>query len=211
MSKPTSSPDAWGIVKGYADAQNHWQRVSARTRRRLREVMGKNPAGGSVIFLAAGKAHRLAQPADLTLEDGTRQHVKHTLPRDLPIGYHTLKTVGQDMVTSLIVHPVRCYLPERSQEWGWAVQLYSLRSRRSWGLGDFADLRRFARWSGQKLGTRFLLLNPLGAPLPVLPIEASPYYPNSRLFLNPLYLCVEEKFRARRRFRWKNWPWPDGP
>ena len=59
-------------------------------------------------------------------------------------------------------------------------------------MGDFADLRRFARWSGRKLDVGFILLNPVGAPLPVLPQEASPYYPGSRLFLNPLYLRVEE-------------------
>ena len=104
----------------------------------------------------------------------------------------SLSPLSESQITHLFIHPGRCYLPESSKEWGWALQLYSLRSRRSWGIGEFADLRRFARWSGQKLGARFLLLNPLGAPVPVSPIEASPYRPSSRLFLNPLYLSVEE-------------------
>jgi 4-alpha-glucanotransferase len=64
-------------------------------------------------------------------------------------------------------------------------------------MGDFRDLRQFARWSRQQLNADFLLLNPLGAPLPVIPMEASPYFPSSRLFLDPLYLCVEEVSGAK--------------
>jgi len=39
---------------------------------------------------------------------------------------------------------------ERS--WGFTVQLYSLRSRRSWGHGDLRDLADFAAWSARDLG-----------------------------------------------------------
>lgn len=85
-----------------------------------------------------------------------------------------------------------CHLPRNLRAWGWAVQLYSLRSRKSWGIGDFADLRNFARWSARELNAGFLLLNPLGAATPILPQQASPYFPSSRLFKNPLYLCLKE-------------------
>ena len=34
-----------------------------------------------------------------------------------------------------------------SQSWGFAVQLYSVRSRDSWGHGDLHDLAEFATWS----------------------------------------------------------------
>ena len=37
--------------------------------------------------------------------------------------------------------------PAPTAAWGWAVQLYAVRSRDSWGIGDIADLRRLARWS----------------------------------------------------------------
>ncbi|HET9782768.1 MAG TPA: 4-alpha-glucanotransferase [Candidatus Dormibacteraeota bacterium] len=79
--------------------------------------------------------------------------------------------------------------PERA--WGWAVQLYALRSRDSWGIGDLADLRRFARWARSN-GASLVLLNPLDAQLPTLPYEPSPYYPSTRRFRNIVYLRVEE-------------------
>jgi 4-alpha-glucanotransferase len=75
--------------------------------------------------------------------------------------------------------------------WGWAVQLYALRSRESWGIGDLADLRRFGRWAAHE-GASVLMVNPLTAPNPSLPIEPSPYFPSSRRFRNALYLRVEE-------------------
>ncbi len=75
--------------------------------------------------------------------------------------------------------------------WGWAVQLYALRSRDSWGIGDFADLRRFARWSG-RAGASLILLNPLGAQTPTFPYEPSPYYASTRRFRNVVYLRIDD-------------------
>ncbi len=86
---------------------------------------------------------------------------------------------------------MRCQPPPSRRAWGWAVQLYSVRSAESWGLGDLADLRRLGAWSSN-LGARFLQVNPLMAAQPVPPIEASPYFPCSRRFLNPLYLRIAE-------------------
>jgi 4-alpha-glucanotransferase len=79
--------------------------------------------------------------------------------------------------------------PDRA--WGWAVQLYALRSRDSWGIGDFADLRRFARWS-KGAGASNILLNPLGAQTPTFPYEPSPYYASTRRFRNVVYLRIED-------------------
>jgi 4-alpha-glucanotransferase len=89
------------------------------------------------------------------------------------------------------VSPGVCQLPA-GPAWGWAVQLYAARSEDSWGIGDLADLRRLAAWSGEALGAGLVLVNPLHAALPGLPQTASPYYPSSRRFRNPLYLRVEE-------------------
>ena len=79
---------------------------------------------------------------------------------------------------------------ERS--WGFTVQLYSLRSRRSWGHGDLRDLADFAAWSARDLGAGFVLINPLHAAEPVPPVSPSPYLPMSRRWVSPLYLRIED-------------------
>jgi 4-alpha-glucanotransferase len=195
----TTSPqgDEWAILDGYEDALRRWRRISKQTRAALRKAMGraerrKRPQERRVLVLRQGETLRLPRPAEVRLEDGKVLRLERKLPPDVPPGNHTLRTLDGNSESHLIIHPDQCCLPKRGREWGWALQLYALRSRRSWGIGDLADLRKFARWSGRNLGTDFILLNPLGAPLPVLPQEASPYYPSSRLFLNPLYLRVEE-------------------
>ncbi len=72
------------------------------------------------------------------------------------------------------------------------MQLYALRSRESWGIGDLGDLRAFGRWSRKTAGASVVLLNPLGAQTPTLPYEPSPYYASSRRFRNAIYLRVED-------------------
>jgi 4-alpha-glucanotransferase len=143
--------------------------------------------------------HRRGQPlpvveraSELLLEDGTVVRVDQALPPDLPLGYHELRPLDGRPPRRLVVAPARCHLPENLRAWGWAVQLYALRSRESWGIGDLADLRRLAEWSANALGAGAVVLNPLHAVLPIVPQEPSPYFPSSRRFRNPLYLRVEE-------------------
>ncbi len=85
-------------------------------------------------------------------------------------------------------------LPRRPDErsWGFAVQLYSVRSRQSWGHGDFRDLAELAAWSARELGAGFILVNPLHAAEPVPPLSNSPYLPMTRRYLSPLYIRVED-------------------
>ncbi len=87
--------------------------------------------------------------------------------------------------------PPRAPFPAR-RSWGFAVQLYSLRSRASWGHGDLRDLADLAAWSGGALGADFVLVNPLHAAEPLPPISPSPYLPMSRRHLSPLYLRIED-------------------
>jgi len=72
------------------------------------------------------------------------------------------------------------------------VQLYSVRSRGSWGHGDLRDLAELAAWSGRELGADFVLVNPLHAAEPVAPISPSPYLAMTRRHLSPLYLRIED-------------------
>jgi 4-alpha-glucanotransferase len=78
------------------------------------------------------------------------------------------------------------------RSWGFALQLYSLRSRRSWGHGDLRDLADLATWSARELGAGFVLINPLHAAEPLPPVSPSPYLPMSRRFTSPLYLRIED-------------------
>jgi 4-alpha-glucanotransferase len=78
------------------------------------------------------------------------------------------------------------------RSWGFAVQLYSVRSRASWGHGDLHDLADLAAWSGGDLGADFVLVNPLHAAEPQPPVSPSPYLPMSRRQISPLYLRIED-------------------
>ena len=78
------------------------------------------------------------------------------------------------------------------RSWGFTVQLYSLRSRSSWGHGDLRDLADFAGWAGRDVGAGFVLINPLHAAEPLPPVSPSPYLPMSRRWISPLYLRVED-------------------
>src|SRR5919106_4294231 len=96
--------------------------------------------------------------------------------------------LDRDQPIRLIVSPGACYLPNDLHIWGWSAQLYALRSSKSWGMGDFSDLQRLARWSAKEHGARVLLVNPLQTASPVTPQQASPYFPSSRRYRNLLYL-----------------------
>ncbi len=87
--------------------------------------------------------------------------------------------------------PARLVLPQQ-RSWGLAVQLYSVRSRDSWGHGDLHDLAELASWSARAYGAGFILVNPLHAAEPQPPVSASPYLPMTRRFTSPLYLRIED-------------------
>ena len=119
------------------------------------------------------------------------------VPGDLPLGWHTLVTEidGAAARCDVVVTPDRLEVShglEERRAWGFMAQLYSVRSERSWGVGDLADLRDLGWLSARRCGADFLLINPLHAAEPVTPLSPSPYLPSSRRFVNPLYLRVED-------------------
>jgi 4-alpha-glucanotransferase len=147
----------------------------------------------------AGPGLAMAESAEL---DG-RCYVRFELsvPRGLKPGYYDMKACGMSRsgvaegTLRLIVTPARCYLPPRFQAgrgiWGFSAQLYGLRSSRNWGVGDFGDLALLQEWASQDLGADLIGLNPLHALRNTRPYHISPYSPESRLYLNVLYLDVE--------------------
>ena len=93
------------------------------------------------------------------------------LPADLPLGYHRVHLRSGDLETStaLIVAPTWLGLPAsmgNRRAWGMATQLYSVRSKRSWGVGDLTDLTDLAVWSAATHGAGYVLVNPLHAAAP---------------------------------------------
>ncbi|WP_084039513.1 4-alpha-glucanotransferase [Demequina sp. NBRC 110053] len=119
------------------------------------------------------------------------------LPADLPLGWHLIEaaTTGRRGRGWVVVTPARIDVPDvvrRERPWGLAAQLYSVRSERSWGIGDFGDLADLCSLAAIREGADFLLVNPLHAAEPVPPLEPSPYLPTSRRFLNPLYIRIED-------------------
>ncbi|MCV7442807.1 4-alpha-glucanotransferase [Mycobacterium paraense] len=120
------------------------------------------------------------------------------LPAHLPLGYHRvhLRSGDSETSTALIVTPDWLGLPEQlgaRRAWGLAAQLYSVRSRQSWGVGDLTDLTDLAVWSASRHGADYVLINPVHAAGfgPSGRMEPSPYLPTSRRYVNPIYLRVE--------------------
>ena len=171
------------------------------------------PASFDVVAPQGGR------PADVTViaEDGTRHEAAvlqsgdcgtrvvdgvvtartgFAVPGGLGLGWHTIvvETGAARAECPLVVTPQRLQTTEElagRRSWGLTAQLYSLRSSRSWGIGDFADLADLAAVSAGE-GAGFVLVNPLHAAEPRPPVEDSPYLPTTRRFFNPLYIRVEE-------------------
>lgn len=143
------------------------------------------------------------RPAARLVDGVLRWRVEVPLPHDLPLGWHTLLAEQRpfggepDRAASctLVVTPERLpdppARPGRSRGWGLMAQLYSVRSERSWGMGDFADMADLAAVAGGQ-GADFLLVNPIHAAEVTAPIEPSPYLPATRRFLAPLYVRPED-------------------
>lgn len=189
--------------------EDHWRRMLPPV-----FVMRQHTEAVTWVHVNHGEAVRLW----IELEDGGYRHdivqvdnftepvevdgvlvgeASFRLPGDLPLGWHVLHAESHNGAAAapLVVAPQRLELPEtfhRQSGWGLAVQLYSLRSQRSWGLGDFTDLSELAAWSGNDLGADFVQVNPLHAAEPIAPMAPSPYLPVTRRFFNPIYIRVED-------------------
>ncbi|MFJ6938892.1 4-alpha-glucanotransferase [Streptomyces sp. NPDC101132] len=115
-------------------------------------------------------------------------------PGDVPLGVHRVRVDtpdGRHGGATLVVAPERAPAPpERAH--GLLVQLYSLLSHRSWGMGDLGDLAELAAWAGRTHGAGFVQVNPLHSAVPGSPTDPSPYRPSSRRFPDPVHLRVED-------------------
>jgi 4-alpha-glucanotransferase len=199
-----------GIQSEYWDVEGRVHHTTPDVQRALLAAMGFDPAAGLELFRADAKrlppvivmrtpVRELALPNSgpfawsLLLETGARlegraEHRIH-FDRDLPLGYHAL-SIGEEE-TTLIVAPETAYAPEwlkrGEKAWGVACHLYAVASKRNWGIGDFGDLKDLLHMTSME-GGRVVAVNPFHALSPREPEHASPYWPSSRTFLNPLYV-----------------------
>jgi 4-alpha-glucanotransferase len=213
----TSELEAWGVDPGYWDVAGNWKEIPEATARAVLEVMcaGTREPGGPAPLVTidqstadqvtggqvtggqeggGGRTWPHWLPAGtLVLEEGGTVRVWPGAPQpaEVPAGYHRLEPEAGGAPLTVAVCPPRCPSPPDGRSWGWSSQVYATRSLTSWGIGDFADLRRLVSWAGQQ-GAGFVLLNPLHAPAAGPVPEPSPYFPSSRCFLNPLYIRIEE-------------------
>ncbi len=140
------------------------------------------PIAGRWIILSGGQE----------IAGGTTNSTPVQLPADIPIGTYRFRIFADTPQGELrdeavlLVAPERAYQGDETRLWALAVQLYGVRSRRNWGHGDFTDLLGLIALAAD-LGAAAIGLNPLHA---LFDGQASPYSPNSRLFLNPLYIDV---------------------
>ena len=109
----------------------------------------------------------------------------------------------------LIYAPTLCYQPDfiinKERLYGVSVMLYALRSKDSMGIGDFADLAEIVRITAQN-GGDIVGINPLGVMSPYIiddkdlykklridQCDVSPYRTISRLFVNYIYLRLQNE------------------
>ncbi len=194
-NKGQGQTNAWGVDLRYEDALGGWHETPEETIRAVLKSMDVDPnqepvAESPLVVVNRGERYPLPARASIILESGERIPSGRRLPPDLPSGYHLLDLENGQKSKRLIVSPGKCRLPKHSATWGWSVQLYAARSRESWGIGDFSDLEKLARWSSEQ-DAGIMLLNPLSAATPVVPQQPSPYYPTSRRFFNPLWIHIE--------------------
>src|ERR671915_985942 len=192
--------EARGIATSFTDAAGVRYVVAEATLEAVLESMGPAPVPAAwppVVVTRTGRPDASGtwnpppgEPATVVLETGQERPLPAELPGDLPPGRHRVE--GRTGATTLVVAPGRCHLPADleagGRAWGWAAQLYAVRSRASWGIGDLGDLAGLLTATAP-LGAGFALLNPLHA---AMPTEPSPYNPSSRVFRNPLYLRIED-------------------
>ena len=129
------------------------------------------------------------------------ERVTLAVPDDLPVGWHRVTAVVRapdgtrhSSECTLLIHPRAIPVPaglEEHRAVGLAAQIYQVRSEQSWGVGDLADLGDLAGWASRDFGADFVLVNPMHAGEPFVPVGPSPYLPTTRRFASPLYLRPE--------------------
>lgn len=187
-----TNPGLWGVTPGFHDVSGTWHPSSPEGTAAILHAMdagSDDPPAPALVTIRLDHPTPPIGPGTLALEGGGEVRVAGSVPPDGPYGYHEFRP-DNSPAYPLVLSPGRVPFPE-GRIWGFAAQLYAARSRRSWGIGDLADLAALGEWSSG-LGARLVLINPLHACTPTFPIQPSPYFAGSRCFANPIYLSVDD-------------------
>jgi 4-alpha-glucanotransferase len=213
MDRLAARAAEWGLEADYCDARGTRRTVPEHALRRLlasldsQGIAAPNMEARTLVWrrertraldLEEGQSRapwRLTH-ADREIASGALREGRFELPADVPLGIFRLAWsapdgAGRREATLIVAPQTTCQLGGAAQRsWLLAVQLYAIRSRRNWGHGDFTDLARLVRLAAE-VGAAGVGLNPLHALFYDQPDDTSPYSPNSRLFLNPLYIDLD--------------------
>ncbi|QEY24767.1 1,4-alpha-glucan branching protein GlgB [Neisseria animalis] len=219
-----------GIALGFHDIDGIYHRSKPEVLQAVLSALSDEFADGMFASVAVAReqqessvnipALKGASEAELSDENGAERHRITVYPDEqggcwaalppLDAGYYTLTANGSDGLcrVRLIVAPNTAYQPRTLSNGrrmnGMTVQLYSLRSERNWGIGDFTDLANLMAYAGSRK-LDFIGINPLHALFTAQPALASPYSPSSREWLNPIYLDVAAIGVFRYSERAKSW------
>ena len=221
-----------GIDLGYHDINGTYHATKPEVLESIVAVLDKSKPDSDGLYLNTMVAHEngeesLQMPSEfhgaeavvlideanecqtLTLYPGDNDTLWIKLPQ-LACGYYTLsaESGGKCRLVRLIVAPESVYQPKLLANGGrmngLTMHLYSLRSERNWGIGDFTDLLNLMKYAAEKK-LDFVGINPLHALFTSKPAFASPYSPSSREWLNPIYLDIEKVGAFTYNEQLKNW------
>jgi 4-alpha-glucanotransferase len=181
--------DPWGVAAGWWGTDGAWHAVDGEVRAALARACGAaahpdGPPQQHVWFVRDDERPALRSPATVAVEGGGTVEAVASLP-ELPLGAHVLSPHDGGPDTRLFVVPRRA--PAVTRTWGLSVQLHGLRSDDDGAHGTLAGLAALSRAAAAQ-GAGVVAHNPLGAGLPCLPQEPSPYFASTRRFWSPLYL-----------------------
>ena len=223
---------AAGIDLGYHDINGTYHATKPEVLESIVAVLDKSKPDSDGLYLNTMVAHEngeesLQMPSEfygaeavvlideadecqtLTLYPGDNDTLWIKLPQ-LACGYYTLsaETGGKCCLVRLIVAPESVYQPKLLANGGrmngLTMHLYSLRSERNWGIGDFTDLLNLMKYAAEKK-LDFVGINPLHALFTSKPAFVSPYSPSSPEWLNPIYLDIEKVGAFTYNEQLKNW------
>ena len=199
-----------GIETEFIDGQGHRRVTEAAA---LQVILDALPARTASRFVDGPVVVRSGQPAQTVLADAATLPTEWKIvadlkviaqgratdrtivwPPDLPVGtyrLHLTDAASSSEDPPFLVAPPSAFGGDFDRRWLLAVQLYGVKSARNWGMGDFTDLESLLEIAAS-LGADGIGLNPLHALFDDRPDDCSPYSPNSRLFLNGLYIDVEK-------------------